>query len=140
MISDPQILRRRQKFEAAVKQRDAISDGPKKDDVQAEVDAAFDEAYSTGYFRDPYNGASVLARFGLSWWVDVIPMLNKRSQLLPGAAHDFLVKLEAAEDVFEENVRGMTDEDQRYFVADYEALKKFLNHAIELNEPIFCSL
>jgi hypothetical protein len=37
--------------------------------------------YERGYFRDPYNDHDLLWKFNLSWWDDVVPMLNARSEL-----------------------------------------------------------
>jgi hypothetical protein len=44
----------------------------KLDAAQAKVSSYYDRMYpSAGYFRDSYNGSSVLARLGLSWWTDI---------------------------------------------------------------------
>lgn len=36
---------------------------------------------SKGYFRDNYNGTSVLWRLGLSWWEDVKPLCDPQGKL-----------------------------------------------------------
>ena len=41
------------------------------DAAQKAVSGAYDKMYGYGYFRDSYNGTSVLWRLGLSWWQDI---------------------------------------------------------------------
>ena len=57
------------------------ADRAKAAKFQVAVDAEHDAMYSTGYFRDSYNNSAVLWQMGLSWWKDVIPMLNKANNL-----------------------------------------------------------
>lgn len=121
--------------------------------LQHAVEAAHGAIYNNpGYFRDSYNGTSVAWLMGLSWWRDVIPMLNKEGQLTPGKAKLLLERVRAAEVRFrtEEELKAdhcaVDDGDnspESWHKAKLEhkaELVAFLERAIELNEPIACSL
>jgi len=50
--------------------------------AQREVTKYYNRMYpSSGYFRDSYNGSSVLWRLGMSWWQDVPDGVLTASQL-----------------------------------------------------------
>jgi len=49
--------------------------------MEKKIQKYYRELCSDAYFRDPYNPNSALWWLGLSWWRDVVPMLNKRSEL-----------------------------------------------------------
>src|SRR5689334_13052050 len=71
-IHNVQEAKWRPKFDEAIALRDSAVDK----DAQAEAQKLVDEAYDglnapEGYFRDSYNGTSVLNRLGLSWWQDM---------------------------------------------------------------------
>lgn len=131
----------------------------------------YDELHASPlYFRDSYNGWSLIARLGLSWWGDVLPKLDKEGflsieecrWLLDEVRHrrlDFdsestqeqsvalaTVKL-IAESVGQEEVTpsvepstSISADDVRWFVSQKLALIEFLATAIEDGEPIICSL
>lgn len=64
----------RPKFDAAVRERDAATDEQSKAAAQKKVEEAYDTLNGPEhYFRDSYNGTSVLHRLGLSWWQDLSP-------------------------------------------------------------------
>jgi hypothetical protein len=88
------------------------------------------------YFRDPYNDWDLLWKFRLSWWEDVIPMLDDEDRLSVAEAQNLLAMLRQRENVFELRIAALLAEDQRYFRDRYSALQEFLNRAIELNTPI----
>jgi len=96
--------------------------------------------YEQGYFRDSYNDSNLLNKFGLSWWNDVVPMLNDKSQLTPEKASALLSMLKEREDEFECNLASQQEPAKRYFRQKYEMFKQFLNQAIQLGVPIDCSL
>lgn len=68
-------------FQMAVTIRDRLpEDSPLREAAQLGVANVWDLMYGSGnpfYYRDCYNPASTLAHFGLSWWTDVIPMLQE---------------------------------------------------------------
>lgn len=77
-------------FNEAVAKRDSHKRGtPEYERVQERVLECYQAMYSAGYFRDPYNSWEVLAKFGLSWWDDVIPLLTDEGLLLPSGRRDF---------------------------------------------------
>jgi len=68
------------KFDAAVAQRDSATTDEEKKAAQNLVDDAYEQMYSDqAYFRDSYNGTSVLHRVGLSWWRDLEPDIDSDS-------------------------------------------------------------
>ena len=79
-------------FKAAVAARDAGTGT--QEAVDREYDAMFPE---DGYFRDSYNGSSVLNRMGLSWWQDVIPLLSRAGYLQGANLDKFIEMLETHE-------------------------------------------
>ena len=91
------------------------------------------------YFRDSY-GDAMLWRFGLTWWVDVIPMLDRDDRLSVEHAQKLLDLLKEREALFEANLAGDSEEYQKHFRKRYAQLQEFLRTAIRLNEPVLCSL
>ena len=104
------------------------------------VDECFDHLREAGYFRDPYNGWDVLWHFGLSWWYNIIPLLDADRNLSVSNIKKVLAMLDQYQAVFDDDVRECTPEDHEYFEGQAKALRQFLRQAIELNEPIACSL
>jgi hypothetical protein len=96
--------------------------------------------YSSGYFRDSYNNSNLLWQFGLSWWSDVIPMLNRNDELSPQRAQKLLSMLDSRSAEFEERIAARAATKQKYFRKKWRALRYFLTTAIEQGEPIACSL
>ena len=64
----------------------------------------YEKMYERGYFRDSYNDSALLGKFDLSWWDDVTPMLNDKSELTPEKACSFLAMLKDREQLFECNL------------------------------------
>jgi len=140
-LYEPQRARWEQKFEAAVKHRDSLAaDSPSRNEAQEQVHHCFEQMRSQGYFRDPYNRWDLLWQFGLSWWTDVIPMLDEDCRLTAAVATRLLAMLTKHEDVFGERLSALSETDQQYFRNRYVELRKFLNQAVSLGEPIDCSL
>jgi len=112
---------------------------------QQEAVKYFDLMYpEDGYFRDSYNASNLLWQFDLSWWRDIGPMLDENGYLS-------MPKIRALRDtVAPKGVPNPPkdvdkwDEDAdtvyKYFVDKKERFLRFLDKAIELNEPIFCSI
>lgn len=128
-------------FEAAVNHRDSLpADSPEREKAQEQVEHCFEQMLSQGYFRDPYNNSDLLWQFGLSWWTDVIPMLDEDSRLSVAGAKKLLAMLTERKSVFEERVSAFNAEDEQYFRNRYVELRQFLNQAVALGEAIDCSL
>ena len=119
----------KRKFDKAVKRRDGL----------AEVEAAYSKMHERGYFRDPYNNNNPLWKFGLSWWDDVIPMLDAERDLSPAQAKKLLSILKENQ-IFEMSLKKLSPDERKYYLDRYADLQKFLNQAIELGEPIQASL
>jgi chaperonin cofactor prefoldin len=128
-------------FEAAVRRRDSLKRGSKEyQQAQEEVEECYEKLHEEGYFRDPYNDWDLLWKFGLSWWDDVIPMLDKEGCLSVAQVRSLLAMLKERENVFALKLAEFPAEEQRHFRSRYTDLQKFLNQAIELNTPIEASL
>ncbi|SRR5260221_12896908 len=128
-------------FDEAVRRRDSLKAGSKEHrQAQARVEECFDKLNGKGYFRDPYNDWDLLWKFGLSWWSDVIPMLDDMGRLTIRQVHSLLAMVKQRQNIFELKLAVLPAKEQRYFRDRYAALQKFLNQAIELNTPVDTSL
>lgn len=116
-----------------------------------------DKQYSVGYFRDSYNSSSLLSQLGLSWSSDIISKLNEESYLSVEDCKWFLYEINnrrIGESPIEEpvmsslfNALGLEKSDVEldaekieYFVKKKSMLVNLLLDAIELNEPLYCSI
>jgi hypothetical protein len=116
-----------------------------------------DKQYSVGYFRDSYNSSSLLSQLGLSWSHDIGKRLNEKSCLSVEDCKWFLYEINnrrIGESPTEEpimsslfNVLGLEKSDVEldaekieYFVKKKSMLVNLLLDAIELNEPLYCSI
>jgi hypothetical protein len=129
------------RFERAVALRDRLTAGTEAHGrAQQRVERCFDRMRARGYFRDPYNSWDLLWQFRLSWWTDVIPMLDAERYLSVEKAPALLTMLKEREPVFEENLRALKAPDARYFREQYRTFREFLDEAVRLNEAVECSL
>jgi hypothetical protein len=116
-----------------------------------------DKQYSVGYFRDSYNSSSLLSQLGLSWSSDISKRLNDRSYLPVEDCKWLLDEINnrrIGETVTEEpmmarlfSVLGQEKTDValdaerlEYFVKKKSMLVNLLLDAIELDEPLYCSI
>jgi hypothetical protein len=128
-------------FEKAARLRDRLPrDSEEYKTAQARVEECYGKMYERGYFRDPYNDHDLLWKFNLSWWDDVIPMLNDRSQLSVEQASRLLEMLKERHNIFQLKLAPLPAEERKRFLDRYAELQKFINDAIELNAPIDASL
>ena len=143
-------------FEEAVERRNALREqgkGEEADLAQRDVIKFSNLVDSEGYFRDSYNATSLSQVLGFSWWRDVIPMLNKKDHLPPTRVKKFLELVESRDLPFlnkafleamgcqvdakgDDSVMGWN----QYFLEKRTRLIAFLKKAIELKEPVECSL
>lgn len=131
----------RPRFDEAVKERNRTKRGtPEYEAAQQRVEECYEQLHGLGYFRDAYNDWDVLWRFGLSWWNDVSPLLSRGRWLSVENAERVVSLLAQREDEFKDNMAECSAEDRVYFEGKAKALRAFLNLAIELGEPIDCSL
>jgi hypothetical protein len=147
-------------FEKAVKKRDAALSQEEKQLLQKNVEKYYTLMNGKGYFRDSYNGTALFQYLyldgdrSLSWWADVIPMLNRQGNLTPDKAMDFLNMIYAAElrlPTKEQLLANRCQVDDsggvdsvegwhKYIIEKRQKLIDFLSEAIVLNEDIDASL
>ena len=146
-LYQPNLEKYKPLFEAAVQRRDSATDAEEINLHQAKVDEYYDLMYSEGYFRDSYNDSSVLWQLELSGWGDVIPMLNRRGNLVGKNLDAFIAMLENRQIPDKENLSHIShDNDQElqewhtYFVEKRLRLIEFLKTAKQLRAPVYCSL
>ena len=129
-VYEPNRARWEPEFEAAVWLRDSLpKDSPQRKAAQEEVNRRFEQMSSQGYFRDPYNDWDLLWKFRLSWWDDVIPMLDKGGGLSVAAAEQLPARLGEREATFEANLVELPPKEQRSFRERYAELQQFLRQA-----------
>ena len=128
-------------FEDAAKLCDSLTPGtPEHEDARERLRYCHEQMNSRGYFRDPYNDWDVLWQFGLSWWDDVIPMLDEDARLSVANARRLLAMLDQREESFEERLAGLPDKKQQSYRDRYIELRQFLDQAVALGESVNCSL
>jgi len=152
-LFQPQMVKYRPLFEAAVRRRDSLPQGsPATAEAQAEVSRYFELMYAEGYFADSYTGTCVLNRLGLSWWEDVAPLCTDGAFLRDERLRQFReliakapLRLPTKEELQADRVH-VDDGDNsleawhRYFAQGREQLLAFLDQAIALDAPVFCWL
>lgn len=108
----------------------------KIDQAQAEVERYWGLMYpEDGYFRDSYNGSSLFDQLGLSWWSnDFEDRLDENGYLDVNGCKWLLAEVQSRK---LKQTRGNTG---KYFVEKKARLERFLQGAIEANEPIYCSV
>ena len=119
---------------------------------QQEVHRCYGKMNEVGYFRDSYNGTSVMWQLGLSWWTDIGKLTSKYAMgdeeghtSIEGvkairelvAAKQITVldmaKLENCSDTDTEKGRATW---LAYFQKKHKRLIAFFDKAIKLNKPI----
>jgi hypothetical protein len=128
-------------YEDAAKLCDSLTPGtPEHEHARERLRYCHEQMNSRGYFRDPYNDWDVLWQFGLSWWNDVLPMLDDDERLSVANTRRILAMLDEREEIFEERLADLPDKKQQSYRERYIELRQFLNQAIALDESVSCSL
>lgn len=142
-------------IDAAVYVRDVTANTEsQKKKAQEKIDTYWNKMYAQGYFRDAYNDGSFFWRLGLSWWHDVIPMLNKKSELTVTKAKKLRYMVTSREIkpiTREELVKNYPHQEAEFteeqvanvnkgFHDRRDAFVAFLDTAIKKKLPIYCSL
>lgn len=129
------------KFNEATAKRDACErDTEEYKQWQEKAFECYDLMYTEGYFRDSYNPSNLLWKFDLSWWEDILPMVDEEQNLSVEKAGEFLDLLKQREETFEKSLAELPEDDQYEYQQHYTELQTFLNRAIELDSPVNCSL
>jgi hypothetical protein len=147
-IFNPNMQKYSPKFEKAVKDRSSYKEGTTLyEQAQKKVERYYDLMYAVGYFRDSYNASSLLNALGLSWWQNVIPMLDKEQCLNLTAIKKFKgmvkkAKLSTidADWVINNYAGGPVEEWQQYFIEKKGMLLAYLDKALKEKSKIYCSL
>lgn len=140
-----------------IEQRKTETDARLREQLQARIDEAqervrehYQAMYAEGYFRDSYNGSNLLWRLGLSWWRDLEDYTDEDGDMPPEKVRQFRERVAEApfkpltpEEMAEGG--GFAEEDTAqqwndYFLDKRQHLLAFLDQAIELNEPVICSV
>jgi hypothetical protein len=97
-----------------------------------------------GYYRDCYNSYGTFAGLGLSWWQDVIPMLDdnncltvEKTEKLKKMVEDKLLCFEGRA---EPNLKIYHKEYADNIIKDSKELIEYLDNAIKLEMKINCNL
>jgi hypothetical protein len=125
-----------------MEERDRLKPGtPEYQRADGLVWDSYDSMKIPGYFYSPYNSWDFLRQFALSWRRDVAPLLNGRFRLSVAKAKHVLALLDENQIEFDMNLADCPDDDHvSYFLAQSEDFRAFLTKAIDLDEPIECSL
>ena len=145
------------KFSAAVAARDAKYREndlrcPEDDPLQVEVTRCYDKLFSEGYFRDSYNSTSLFHLLGLSWWRE--DGIDSQGHMHPPAMLALIAKLESktiTDEMMSEWARHADAKIEpegdnsiaswkKMFVDKQTRLIALLKRAVELNEPLYCSV
>lgn len=156
-------------FEAAVAARDAylnehgraVRSTPQYRQLQAEVEKTYDAMYpEDGYYRDSYNTTSLFSMLGLSWWQvsgddgegdPRLGKLIKNGEMYIPSMEKLLgflkeVDLDARFDKWVGDLGDKKDPEfdpeewRGYFHRKRNRLMRLLEKAIELKEPLRCSV
>ena len=152
-ISDKVRAKYKPRFDKAVEMRErATKNGDKVVEAssQALVEFYFNKLNGRqGYFRDSYNHSSLLWVLGLSWWGDINKMLDKNRNLSVANTKKLLemIKERKVPKTLVLNEEMVTIDDgenslaewRKSFVKRRVEFIKFLEKAIALREPIYCS-
>jgi hypothetical protein len=104
-----------------------------------------------GYFRDSYNGTSVMWTLELSWWADITPMLDDEGYLKGEQLAKFRsmvsepVQILPSRSELESNFCMIDGENtleswNEYFIQKRQNLVEFVDRAIAADSRILCSL
>lgn len=131
-------------FEAAARARnEAKHDKKLEADLQKIVTYFYEKTMSEGYFRDSYNDSSLFKTLDLSWWqLSREGVINKKGKLMPTKAKALLKIIESKDEMKlpKGDSEWSDDEIKEYFEEKKARFIAFLKQAIELKEPIECSV
>lgn len=135
----------RPKFYEYVQNRDATSNQETKAKWHEKVEHAYTKMYEFGYFRDNYNSYGLFAQTSLSWWRDVLPMLDENGYLPISQAKklkEMLLQESINLSAAQQTANEQNDKEPKieHYEERRQRLIAILDQSIELNEPLLCSL
>jgi len=102
------------------------------------------------YFRDSYNYTNLLWKLGISWWQDVGDRLDDDGNLDEDGCKWLLEAMTAQRSLIPESVKELYEDKNKpldteeelneWFQKKFDNLAALLSKAIELHEPILCSI
>jgi hypothetical protein len=138
------------KFKHAVAARDRHPRGSKTaDKLQEKVMEAYNKMFGEGYFRDSYNSYGLFANLkDMSWWRDVIPMLDDNGYLPIAKAMKLKAMVENApldltrsqEVASQQNDKEPEGGWEQLYENHRKELLDILQQSIDTNEPLYMSL
>ena len=138
-------------FQKAVAKRNLLEkDSIEEEKAQKLVSKYYDLMYSKGYFRDSYNGTSLMWAIGLSWWKDIPRYTNKAGNITPTRAKELKKVIQNSEiKITKERLielhcevdddKNSVDVWKKYFQSKKRRFIAFLDLAIKLKSEIECS-
>ena len=102
-----------------------------------------DELHEGIYFRDAYNHQSVMWALGLSWWNDVLPLLDQENKLSVCKTHELvkMIKFKNIEVSHGLLKHSLSMEAAKSLLNNKRInLLSFLSTSIKIDEEIYCSL
>ena len=135
-------------YDQRIAEHKASLDGLGERPLPGELKPYYDMIFKQGdvYFRDSYNSRSVMWAMDMSWWDDVLPMLDQEGNL----SHEDTLKLinmitDAPLNVSSDFLENMPDEwtiddAQNYLREKKLMLISFLMRAVETDDTVGCSL
>ena len=126
-----------------IKELDKLKDDNKQEEATALLNYLHNDEV---YFRDSYNSGNTLWAMNLSWWTDVLPMLDDQGFLGESGIIKLLslIKrspLHVSEDFSRDIPNEWTRSDAMKFLHENRnKLIYFLNQSLLRKERIFCSL
>ena len=127
-------------FEEWVEKRNSTEDIMEKDKCQKKVSEYYDKMMGEGYYRDSYNDSNLLWKYGLSYWDWFGKLLDKEGNLTPTKARIVLMTMDDGINDFGEELKDLSGEEKVFFMKKDKEFRKFLQTAIDLDEPIYCSI
>ena len=129
-----------------------------RDTAQEVVSFFYDKMYEQGYYRDSYNLSNLLWVLGSDYWQTFAKLLDKEGNMQVPQMEEFINWLEAhkvpefdaftkqclggdAKDGWESWFKQEKPEDiHKYFVQKRERMLAFFRLALQLKEPVRCSI
>ena len=140
----------RPKLEKLMAEKANYDDGSKEfKEARKKLMKLYDKLYSSDcYYRDSYNEGSLLWALGLSWWDDIMKLIDDEGNMSAIRADEFLDLLDGAEITISENFQKQAYEDESWshddcvshFEKRKEELVDFLKKCIETEDTIGCSI
>jgi len=127
-----------------IRLRDEAEDEEKREKYQEKVEYYFDKIYNArnGYYRDSYNDSNLLWKMELDYWIWFMGFMNKNGLLTVRNTRKVLKEITSKkrQDLLKKNIAELDKESRDYFLDKNKTFQQFLKRAIEMKQPIVCSV